>query len=96
MTARPMGAAREPPETRKVVAILDRFLDALIGQAGEGVTVLVTSDHGNIEDSTTRLHTLNPVPLLAVGPAARRFRGVRDITGVTPAILAALGPGAGT
>lgn len=51
-------------------------------------TVLLTSDHGNVEDLSTRNHTLNPVPTLAWGPdkelAARRVRTLADIT---PTIL---------
>jgi hypothetical protein len=51
-------------------------------------TVLLTSDHGNVEDLSTRNHTLNPVPTLAWGrgreTAARRVRTLADIT---PTIL---------
>ncbi len=51
-------------------------------------TVLLTSDHGNVEDLSTRNHTLNPVPTLAWGrdkeTAARRIRTLADIT---PTIL---------
>lgn len=51
-------------------------------------TVLLTSDHGNVEDLSTRNHTRNPVPTLAWGrereTAARRVRTLADIT---PTIL---------
>jgi 2,3-bisphosphoglycerate-independent phosphoglycerate mutase len=51
-------------------------------------TVLLTSDHGNVEDLSTRNHTLNPVPTLAWGrdkeTVARRVRTLADIT---PTIL---------
>jgi bisphosphoglycerate-independent phosphoglycerate mutase (AlkP superfamily) len=30
--------------------------------------VVVTSDHGNLEDLSDRGHTLNPVPALLIGP----------------------------
>jgi 2,3-bisphosphoglycerate-independent phosphoglycerate mutase len=52
--------------------------------------ILVTSDHGNLEDLSTRRHTTNPVPLLLIGapPLRQSFtQGVNDLTGVTPAIL---------
>jgi bisphosphoglycerate-independent phosphoglycerate mutase (AlkP superfamily) len=50
---------------------------------------VLTSDHGNLEDVSTRRHTLSPVPLLLVGNARARekFSGVKDLTGVIPAIL---------
>jgi bisphosphoglycerate-independent phosphoglycerate mutase (AlkP superfamily) len=51
-------------------------------------TVLLTSDHGNVEDLSTRNHTLNPVPTLAWGPARERVaRRVRTLADITPAIL---------
>jgi 2,3-bisphosphoglycerate-independent phosphoglycerate mutase len=71
---------------------LGRFFDALISVLGENVLLIVTSDHGNLEDLSTRSHTLNPVPLVARGPGARAFAGVTDLTGVTPGILRSLAP----
>ncbi len=49
---------------------------------------LLTSDHGNIEDSTTRLHTLNPVPLVAIGQGALELKAaVKSLVDVVPALL---------
>jgi hypothetical protein len=69
---------------------VDGLLAGLIGAAPPDLTVLMTSDHGNIEDSSNRLHTRNPVPLLATGPAAARFAGLRSILEVAPAVVACL------
>jgi 2,3-bisphosphoglycerate-independent phosphoglycerate mutase len=52
--------------------------------------IVLTSDHGNMEDLSARGHTLNPVPALLVGPEGvrRRFaRQLTDLTGFAPAIL---------
>ena len=52
--------------------------------------ILITSDHGNMEDLGTRRHTANPVPGLLIGdPLFRRefVADLIDIIGVTPAIL---------
>ena len=50
--------------------------------------VVLTSDHGNIEDLTTKRHTCNPVPLMAWGPGAVALtRDVRLLSDVTPALL---------
>jgi hypothetical protein len=51
-------------------------------------TVMLTSDHGNVEDLSTRNHTLNLVPTLAWG----RGKGtvvnrVRTLADITPTIL---------
>lgn len=47
--------------------------------------LIVTSDHGNIEDMTVRTHTPNPVPFYASKP--ERFQGLEKIDQLTPAIL---------
>ncbi len=77
------------------VEILERF-DGLLGGLLEdfdpkGFTLLLTSDHGNIEDLSTKTHTRNPVPCILAG----RKRGelskiLKSLTHVTPALLALL------
>ena len=55
--------------------------------------ILITSDHGNLEDLSTRRHTANPVPGLVIGAPELRHAfcdGLEDLTGVTPAILRSL------
>jgi 2,3-bisphosphoglycerate-independent phosphoglycerate mutase len=53
------------------------------------VQVLLTSDHGNLEDATTRRHTTNPVPLLVWGGNARETAAaVSRLDEVAPAIIA--------
>ncbi len=54
------------------------------------VTVLLTSDHGNLEEPWHKSHTANPVPLLAVGPAAPAFAELTRLDEVAPRILAVL------
>jgi len=50
--------------------------------------ILLTSDHGNMEDLGTRKHTAAHVPLLLFGEKTKRdaFKGVSDLTGVALAI----------
>ncbi len=73
-------------DAEELVRKLTAFLAAVLAPADDGVTVLVTADHGNLEDKSVRTHTTAAVPLLASGPAADRFAGVRDLTGVAPVI----------
>jgi hypothetical protein len=72
---------------------LTRFLRAVLEAADlTRQTVIVTSDHGNIEDLSTRSHTLNAVATLAFGPARERIASlVRSLTDITPSIVEALG-----
>jgi 2,3-bisphosphoglycerate-independent phosphoglycerate mutase len=55
--------------------------------------VLVTSDHGNMEDVSTRKHTDAKVPLLVIGSKTAReefTRGMTDLTHVAPAVWRAV------
>jgi 2,3-bisphosphoglycerate-independent phosphoglycerate mutase len=72
------------------LGLLDEFISGLRKGTGPETTVVLSSDHGNMEDLSTGLHTTNPVPLLALGPAAPFFENIDDITGITPAVLDAL------
>jgi 2,3-bisphosphoglycerate-independent phosphoglycerate mutase len=66
---------------------LDGLLQAWDDHSG---LILLTSDHGNMEDLSTRRHTLNPVPGLLVGaPDLRRAfaNGLGSISDVAPAIM---------
>lgn len=72
-----------------VVERLDRFLGAALDATDlEATLVLLTSDHGNLEDERTDSHTLNPVPAVLVG-AGRAEVGprLRAITDLAPACL---------
>jgi 2,3-bisphosphoglycerate-independent phosphoglycerate mutase len=84
-----MAAACELLET------FDRVLGSLLAawDDNEGL-ILITSDHGNLENLSVRGHTANKVPLLLIGEAAARRRfvtGASDLTHVAPATLRVLG-----
>lgn len=77
---------------REHVPSLTRFVQAVLEAADlNRQTVVITSDHGNIEDASTRSHTMNPVATLAFGPASEHICSrVRSLTDITPAIVSAL------
>ncbi len=87
------GHARSMERGLDALARLDAFLRALVARLGPEDALLVTSDHGNLEDLSTRNHTLAPVPVLGFGRAAPRVAGVRDLTGVAPLLLELAGAG---
>lgn len=76
-----------------VLRVYDRFLAALVHFAeAAGITLALTSDHGNIEAMGERGHTRNPVPFVAYGPGERQMRDrVSSLVDVTPALLEAFG-----
>ena len=77
---------------RHEIARLERFLVALFDAVDpREQLVVVTSDHGNLEDLSTRSHTRAPVPLLAFGRGARAFvEGARSLLDVAPRLISAL------
>jgi 2,3-bisphosphoglycerate-independent phosphoglycerate mutase len=64
---------------------VDQFIAGVLEALPEDALLLLTSDHGNLEDVTTG-HTRAPVPLLAVGPARDAIDRARSITDVAPLI----------
>ncbi len=73
------------------VQILERF-DVFIGgfrdTMDESTLLVMTSDHGNIEDLQTKAHTRNAVPLWVYGNDSAQFvEGISSITDLAPKIL---------
>lgn len=72
---------------------LDGVFAGLLDTMPDDLLVLLTSDHGNMEDISTRRHTDAAVPGLLIGTKEIRERfygqnsdGVKDITHIAPAI----------
>jgi len=70
--------------------LLDGLLDGALAQMRPQDSLLICSDHGNVESIAAPAHTRNPVPLLVVGPAAPAFVGVESIAEVADAIMSIL------
>jgi len=68
----------------------DQVLGGLLNAWDDkGGLILITSDHGNLEDLSTRRHTANPVPALIIGSSELRSsfsKNLADLTDVAPAI----------
>ena len=63
------------------------------GKRKEDLLILVTSDHGNMEDLSTRKHTNANVPALVIGEKLARdefTRGMTNLTHIAPAIWRAV------
>jgi hypothetical protein len=70
---------------------VDGFLAGILAELPADHSLLVASDHGNIEDMSAG-HTLNPALGIAAGPAADRWANeLESILDVGPAILRHLG-----
>lgn len=81
-----LGHAQDFTGATRLLGLLDDVLSRL---GGHGVTVVVTSDHGNLEDVGSGQHTDAEVPLLVLGPHAEEFAGATSLVDVAPAIRGA-------
>lgn len=78
-----------PPAS--LLAELDGVLGALVDHLDPARDALViTSDHGNLENMSHTQHTRNPVPLVVYGWAAPFFTDAQSLMDVTPSIVEAL------
>jgi bisphosphoglycerate-independent phosphoglycerate mutase (AlkP superfamily) len=80
------GHSRDREEAAAVLAAVDECLSGLLKEADLDTTLIVlTSDHGNIEDLGTAGHTKNPVPVLFIGCGRQAAEGrVAAITDIAP------------
>jgi 2,3-bisphosphoglycerate-independent phosphoglycerate mutase len=73
-----------------LLEVFDGVLEGLLADWDDSKgLVLITSDHGNMEDMSTRRHTQNPVPALVIGATdlRRRFTNkLNNLADVAPAI----------
>lgn len=83
------GHEMKSDKADRILDVLDRFLYQIILNLKVGDTVVITSDHGNIEDLSIKTHTRNPVPLFVKGDTDA-FKNATSILDVTPAILQTL------
>lgn len=76
-------------EVLQVLGRFDEFLGSLRPFAEQpGHLLVLTSDHGNLEEFGSSTHSLNPVPLAAVGMGAEFLkRRVKSLVDVTPALV---------
>ncbi len=69
-------------------AVMTGLLDAWNDEDG---LIIITSDHGNMEDLSTRHHTENDVPTVVIGAERHAYAdGFKSLMDITPRILTAL------
>lgn len=87
-----IGHAQDMTAARKTLQSLARFIRSLLIEIDlDRTSVILTSDHGNIEDLSTRNHTLNPVPTIVWGAQKKQIANrIKSLADITPAIVATL------
>ncbi len=90
------GHSQDMDTACDILKTLDTLLGALFSSwAADNGLIVITSDHGNLENLGTRRHTTNPVPLIAIGPEALRrsfCAGMHNLADITPALLKLYSP----
>ena len=87
-----VGHAQDMALARVVLTSLAHFIRELLNRLDlETTTVILTSDHGNIEDLTSRNHTLHQVPTIIWGAHRERIAArIQTLADITPAIVSQL------
>lgn len=87
-----VGHAQDMELAKMVLTSLALFIRELLTRLDlERTTVILTSDHGNIEDLSLRNHTLHAVPTIVWGAQRKRVAArIKDLADITPAIVALL------
>jgi 2,3-bisphosphoglycerate-independent phosphoglycerate mutase len=97
------GHRQEMQSACHLLSTLDEVIAGLTHSwSDDDGLILITSDHGNLEDLNTRRHTTNLVPLILIGAPNHRQRfldgmqkenpgSVSDLTRITPAIVNFIG-----
>jgi len=84
-----LGHWRLADEFDKLYSELDQFLFTLLDEMDKKKsTLLICSDHGNLEDLSVKTHTLNPSLTITAGKHSEAiFNSVKSIVDIKPAIL---------
>lgn len=81
------GHARDFDAAFAALDTFDAFARAVVATQPSDARVLICSDHGNVEDLSTRSHTLNPVPVLYFGPPAPEVEALATVADVGRTVL---------
>jgi len=84
-----VGHEQDMPKAKEVLTSLARFIRELLVRLDlKRTTVILTSDHGNIEDLSSRNHTLHAVPTIIWGAQREQIAArIKNLADITPAIV---------
>ncbi|MBW7858517.1 MAG: metalloenzyme, partial [Leptonema sp. (in: Bacteria)] len=68
------GHSQDFDTAKYVIETLEQFIAGMYEALSENDSLIISSDHGNLEDLSVKTHTLNPVPLLVAGHLQKEFK----------------------
>lgn len=81
------GHKQKREDAERVLKPLDEFLLHIIKNKRSSDTLVISSDHGNLEDLSTKTHTRNKVPLFVLGESVQNFEQAKSLTDVKDGII---------
>ncbi|HRN25204.1 MAG TPA: alkaline phosphatase family protein [Ignavibacteriaceae bacterium] len=84
-----LGHGRIADEFDNIYNNLDKFLFTILTELNsDELTLVICSDHGNIEDLSIKTHTLNPALTITAGKNAKQFaESIKDLSDIKPSII---------
>lgn len=83
-----LGHGRYSDMLENRLNVLDRFLYYLLTNLPKNFTLLVCSDHGNVEDISIKSHTTNPALTISAGQFAERLKNrITNLSHIKDALL---------
>lgn len=84
------GHKRDREMSRSLLTTLNRFLVHILDNMESGMSIVLCSDHGNLEDLSVKTHTRNPVPLIVYGNGGNQTVpavSIMDLPGIILSLL---------
>lgn len=83
-----LGHGRAPEYLEHTIKVLDQFLFNAVKKLQANMTLIVCSDHGNFEDLSIKMHTLNPALGMVFGKHADVIsKKIKKLYDIKPAIM---------
>jgi len=84
-----LGHGRIKDEFDNIYKNLDLFLFTILNEMDkEKLTLVLCSDHGNLEDLSVKTHTMNPAITITAGKNADKLaENIKDLTDIKQSII---------
>jgi len=83
-----LGHWREREHFNRIFKTLDDFLFEILTKLPKEITLLICSDHGNLEDLSTKMHTRNPALTISAGKYSHKlYERIQSLDQIKDAIL---------
>lgn len=88
-----VGHAKDFGKAEEVIHLLDNFFQGVLETLDfEKDQLIITSDHGNLEDLSTDVHTKNLVPTILYGKFTKEWKDkIQSLADIVPCIYNSLG-----